>query len=94
LQRPEYAAIPVSNLTDAGHHGWSRLVGRVVDIHNTPKSVYLVFSSQLEARIWNANGCPCFLMLMTILGKTVEVRGWLSNQQKAFFTINPSPQCD
>jgi len=88
-QRPEYAAIPVSNLTDAGHHGWSRLVGRVIDIHNTQNLFTWCFPVSLK-RVLNANGCPCFLMLMTIwvkLSKSVLVE----QQQKAFFTINPSP---
>ena len=89
-QRPEYAAIPVGNLTDAGHHGWSRLVGRVVDIHNTPKSVYLVFSSQFEARI-ERQWLSLFPDVNDYLGKTVEVRGWLSNNKKHFSLLIRHP---
>ncbi|MDD1627205.1 MAG: thermonuclease family protein [Methylococcaceae bacterium] len=80
-QRPEYAAIPVGNLTEAGHPGWSRLVGKVVTIRNTPKSIYLVFSSLFEARIerkWQS----LFPDVNDYLGKTVEVRGWLSSNRK------------
>ncbi|MDD2660316.1 MAG: thermonuclease family protein [Methylococcales bacterium] len=82
-QRPEYAAIPVNNLTSAGHPGWSRLVGKVAAIRNTSKSIYLVFSSRFEARIerqWQS----LFPDVNDYLGKTVEVRGWLSKNGNHF----------
>jgi endonuclease YncB( thermonuclease family) len=88
-QRPEYAAIPVGNLTEAGHPGWSRLVG-VVTIRNTPKSIYLVFSSLFEARIerkWQS----LFPDINDYLGKTVEVRGWLNNSRKHFSLLIRHP---
>ena len=89
-QRPEYAAIPVSNLTSAGHHGWSRLVGKVVTIRNTSKSIYLVFSSRFEARIerqWQS----LFPDVKDYLGKTVEVRGWLSKNRNHFSLLIRHP---
>ena len=89
-QRPEYAAIPVGNLTEAGHPGWSRLVGKVITIRNTPKSIYLVFSSLFEARIerkWQS----LFPDVNDYLGKTVEVRGWLSNNKKHFSLLIRHP---
>ena len=89
-RRVEYAAIPVSNLTEAGHPGWSRLVGKVVTIRNTPKSIYLVFSSQFEARIerkWQF----LFPDVNDYLGKIVEVRGWLNNSRKHFSLLIRHP---
>ena len=80
-RRPEYAAIPVGNLTKAGHPGWSRLVGKVVTIRNTPKSIYLVFSSEFEARI-ERKWLFLFPDVNDYLGKTVEVRGWLNKSKK------------
>ena len=90
-QRPEYAAIPVGNLTEAGHSGWTRLVGKVAAIRETPKSVYLVFSSQFEARI-DRKWLSLFPDINSYLGKTVEVRGWLSKNRKQFslFIRHPS----
>ena len=90
-QRPEYAAIPVGNLTEAGHSGWTRLVGKVAAIHETPKSVYLVFSSQFEARI-DRKWLSLFPDINSYLGKTVEARGWLSKNRKQFslFIRHPS----
>ena len=84
-RRPEYAAIPVSNLTGARHQGWLRLVGKVTRIRHTPKSIYLVFSRQFEARIerkWQY----LFPDVNDYLGKTVEVRGWL-NKNKEHFSL-------
>jgi len=84
-QRPEYAAIPASTLTEAGHPGWVRLVGKVLSVSNTRKSVYLVFSSQFEARIerhWQF----LFPDVNDYSGRTVEVRGWL-NKNKNHFSL-------
>ncbi|MFZ2403611.1 MAG: thermonuclease family protein, partial [Methylobacter sp.] len=94
--RPEYAAIPVGSLTEAGHPGWTRLVGKVVNIRKTRKSVYLEFSPVLspsaapvlsaaegdafEARIEN-KWLDLFPDVNGYLGKTIEVRGWLSKSK-------------
>lgn len=85
--RPEYAAIPVGSLTEAGHPGWTRLVGKVVNIRKTRKSVYLEFSPVLsvaerdafEARI-ESKWLDLFPDVNSYLGKTVEVRGWLNKR--------------
>ena len=89
-QRPEYAAIPVGSLTEAGHQGWTRLVGKVVSIRNTSKSVYLVFSSQFEARI-ERQWLSLFPDVNDYVGKTVEVRGWLSKNRKQFSVLIRHP---
>lgn len=86
--RPEYAAIPVGSLTEAGHPGWTRLVGKVVNIRKTRKSVYLEFSPVLsaaegdafEARIEN-KWLDLFPDVNGYLGKTIEVRGWLTKSK-------------
>lgn len=89
-QRPEYAAISVDGLTEAGHHGWTRLVGKVVSIRNTSKSVYLVFSSRFEARI-ERQWLSLFPDVNEYVGKTVEVRGWLSKNKKQFSVLIRHP---
>ncbi|MGZ8159073.1 MAG: thermonuclease family protein [Methylobacter sp.] len=78
--RPEYAAIPVGSLTEAGHPGWTRLVGKVVNIRKTRKSIYLEFSDAFEARIEN-KWLDLFPDVNGYLGKTIEVRGWLSKSK-------------
>ena len=77
---PEYAAIPVSSLSEAGHPGWTRLVGKVVNIRKTRKSIYLEFSDAFEARI-ESQWADLFPDINGYLGKTIEVRGWLSKSK-------------
>ncbi len=89
-RRPEYAAIPVNDLAEAGHLGWTRLVGRVVSIRSTSKSVYLVFSSQFEARI-EGKWLSLFPDVNDYVGKTLEVRGWLSKNRKQFSMLIRHP---
>lgn len=78
--RPEYAAIPVASLTEAGHPGWTRLVGKVVNIRKTRKSFYLEFSDGFEARI-ESQWADLFPDVNSYLGKTIEVRGWLNKSR-------------
>ncbi|MDP3589905.1 MAG: thermonuclease family protein [Methylobacter sp.] len=78
--RPEYAAIPVGNLTEAGHSGWTRLVGKVVNIRTTRKSIYLEFSPGFEARI-ESQWADLFPDVNGYLGKTIEMRGWLNKSK-------------
>ena len=83
--RPEYAVIPVASLTEAGHSGWVRLSGKVVNIRATRKSVYLQFSDIFEARI-ERKWADLFPNLNDYLGETIEVRGWL-NKRNGHFTM-------
>jgi len=78
--RPEYAVIPVASLTEAGHQGWTRLVGKVVNIRTTRKSIYLEFSDAFEARI-ESKWLDLFPNVNDYLGKTIEVRGWLNKSK-------------
>jgi endonuclease YncB( thermonuclease family) len=78
--RPEYAPMPVGSLTETGHPGWTRLVGKVVNIRKTRKSVYLEFSDTFEARI-ESQWLDLFPDVNGYLGKTIEVRGWLNKNK-------------
>jgi hypothetical protein len=86
--RPEYAPIAVKDLTEDGHQGWTRLIGKVATIRKTGKSVYLVFSPILssaegaafEARI-ESRWLELFPDVNGYLGKNIEVRGWLNKRK-------------
>jgi endonuclease YncB( thermonuclease family) len=78
--RPEYAAIPVASLTESGHSGWTRLVGKVVNVRTTRNWVYLEFSDGFDARIEN-QWLNLFPDVNGYLGKTIEVRGWLNKSK-------------
>jgi micrococcal nuclease len=77
--RPEYAAIPVGSLDEDGHQGWTRLVGKVINVRKTRKSVYLKFSDLFEARI-ESQWLNLFPDVNGYLDKTIEVRGWLNKR--------------
>jgi len=81
-QQPQYQPIPVANLTEAGHSGWTRIVGKVVNVKTTRKSVYLEFSgtSSFQARI-EQEWLELFPDINEYRGKTVEVRGWLNKNK-------------
>lgn len=89
-QRPEYAAIPVEQLTEEGHHGWTRIVGKVRTIHPTKKFIYLQFSDRFEARI-ERNSLSLFPDVNGYQGKTIEVRGWLNKRGDKFSMLIRHP---
>jgi micrococcal nuclease len=89
-QRPEYAAIPVEQLTDEGHHGWTRIVGKVHSIHATKKFIYLEFSDRFDARI-EREWLSLFPDVNSYQGKTIEVRGWLNKRKDKFSMLIRHP---
>lgn len=92
--RPEYAVIPVSQLTETGHSGWTRLSGKVVNIRKTRKSTYLEFTPVLgkafEARIEN-KWLDLFPDIDSYMNKTIEMRGWLSKSKGSFSMLIRHP---
>jgi micrococcal nuclease len=88
--RPEYAPIAVNQLTDAGHAGWTRLVGKVTAIHNSERFVYLSFSNRFEVRI-DKDWLSLFPDVNSYVGKTVEVRGWLNRNKDQFSMLIRHP---
>ena len=89
-QRPEFAVRPVSSLTEEGHTGWVRLVGKVASVHNTRKSLYLQFSDKFEARI-ERQWLALFPDVDGYVGKTLEVRGWLNRNRGKFAMLIRHP---
>jgi micrococcal nuclease len=89
-QRPEFAVLPVSSLTDEGHTGWTRLVGKVTHVRDTRKSIYLTFSDKFEARI-ERKWLTLFPDVNNYLGKNLEVRGWLNRNRGAFSMLIRHP---
>lgn len=89
-QRPEYAVIPVDELTEDGHHGWTRLVGKVRSLHPTKKFIYLQFSDRFEARI-ERDALSLFPDVNSYQGKTIEVRGWLNKRKDKFSMLIRHP---
>jgi endonuclease YncB( thermonuclease family) len=89
-QRPEYAAISVEQLTEEGHHGWTRIVGKIKKINPAKKFVYLEFSDRFNARI-EKDSLSLFPDLNSYQGKTIEVRGWLNKRGDKFSMLIRHP---
>lgn len=89
-QRPEYAAIPVEQLTEEGHQGWTRIVGKIKKINPAKKFVYLEFSDRFNARI-EKDSLSLFPDLNSYQGKTIEVRGWLNKRGDKFSMLIRHP---
>ncbi len=89
-QRPEYAPIPVEQLTEAGHSGWTRIIGKVRSVHPARKFVYLEFSDRFDARI-DMEWLSLFPDLNSYQGKTIEVRGWLNKRKDKFSMLIRHP---
>ncbi|MGR8932823.1 MAG: thermonuclease family protein [Gammaproteobacteria bacterium] len=80
---PAYAAKPADTLASDNSRGWQRITGRVAGIRRSRKYVYLVFSASFSARIAERD-LPLFGDLERYIGKTVEVRGWLSRSKDRY----------
>lgn len=89
-RRPEYAPIPAEALPASGHPGWTRITGRIVDLRNSRKFVYLKFSEKFEARI-EKQALSMFPNLKTYLGKQIEVRGWLNKTKTGYSMLIRHP---
>lgn len=89
-QRPEYAPIAVEDLTEAGHAGWTRIIGTVKEIQVNRKTVYLKFTDRFMARIERDNEA-LFANVNSYQGKRVEVRGWLNRRKDTFSMLLRHP---
>jgi micrococcal nuclease len=89
-QRPEYAVIPINSLTETGHPGWTRLLGKVINIRYSRKYIYLEFSSQVNARI-ERKWLTLFPDVNSYLDKILEIRGWLNKSKRHFSLLIRHP---
>lgn len=89
-QRPEYAPIPVEQLTEEGHRGWTRVVGKVRAVKPAKKFVYLEFTDRFNVRI-EKESLSLFPDINSYQGKTIEVRGWLNKRKDQFSMLIRHP---
>lgn len=90
-QQPQYQPQSVNSLSESKPIGWTRVVGRVVAIKTTNKSIYLEFSDHFQARI-EKQWLTLFPDVNDYNGKTIEVRGWInkSNDRLSMLIRHPS----
>ncbi len=89
-RRPEYDPLPVERLPAAGHPGWTRITGRIIELRSSRKFVYLKFSDKFEARI-EKREMSMFPELSRYQGKAVEVRGWLNKYKGGYSMLIRHP---
>jgi endonuclease YncB( thermonuclease family) len=80
-QYQSYAEKTVQQLNLQNKYGWQRIVGRVQEIQNTRKSVYLVMSKTFKIRI-KKKYLYLFKEIDQLKGKKIEVRGWVNKSKK------------
>ena len=79
---PHYQARSLS-LISSDDKGWKRYIGTPQKIQHKRKFTYLVFDEHVNIRIANDN-LKLFPALETYLGKTIEIRGWISRSSGKF----------
>lgn len=76
---PEYQSHPVSQIADHTR-GWQRFTGTPLRIKTGKKHTRLIFSDKVDARIANTQ-LKLFPEISTYLGKSLEIRGWVSRSK-------------
>ncbi len=79
---PAYRPRPLAQIS-SNHKGWQRLTGTAHSIQRKKKFTYLVFNDHVTVRIANDH-LAHFPALKTYLGKTMEIRGWVSRRNNKF----------
>lgn len=79
---PQYQPHPLNQIAQ-NNKGWQRFIGRPKSIKTSRKYTRLIFNDQFNIRIANDN-LSLFPDLKTYLGKSIEMRGWVSRTQQKY----------
>lgn len=79
---PAYTARPLEQISSSSR-GWQRFTGIPRKTQQRRSYTYLVFNDQTSVRIANDH-LSLFPKLDGYLGKTVEIRGWISRRSNKF----------
>lgn len=77
---PQYQTHPLSQIAQ-NNKGWQRFIGSPKSIKTSRKYTRLIFNDQFNIRIANDN-LTLFPDLKTYLGKSIEMRGWVSRTKQ------------
>lgn len=89
-QQAQYQPISVNSLSESKPTGWTRVVGKVLSIKSTGKSIYLEFSDHFQARI-EKQWLELFPDVNDYKGKTIEVRGWINKSKDSLSMLIRHP---
>ena len=79
---PQYQSHPLSQIAK-NNKGWQRFMGTPKSIKTSRKYTRLIFNEQFNIRIANDN-LVLFPDLETYLGKSIEIRGWVSRTKQKY----------
>lgn len=79
---PRYQARPLNQIAD-NNQGWQRFIGTPKLIKRSQKFTRLIFNDQTNIRIANDN-LALFPDLESYLGKSIEIRGWVSRAKQTY----------
>ncbi|NOQ65022.1 MAG: DUF4124 domain-containing protein [Methyloprofundus sp.] len=80
---PAYQTKLASELNNKNRRGWQRIIGTVTHIKQTRKNTYLEISTHFNIRIHQKHRLY-FDNADSLLGKKVEVRGWVHKYKKGY----------
>jgi endonuclease YncB( thermonuclease family) len=86
---PRYQPLPISKISN-NNRGWQRYVGTPKSIKKSRKYSRLIFNEQTNIRIANEN-LEHFPKLENYLGKSIEIRGWISRNGKNYSMLVRHP---
>ncbi len=79
---PQYQPRPLSQIVQ-NNKGWQRFIGSPKSIKTSRKYTRVIFNDQFNIRIANDN-LALFPNLKTYLGKSIEMRGWVSRTKQKY----------
>ncbi len=79
---PQYQPRPLSQIVQ-NNKGWQRFIGSPKSIKTSRKYTRLIFNHQFNVRIANDN-LALFPNLKSYLGKSIEMRGWVSRTKQKY----------
>lgn len=86
---PRYQSRPLKEISKKSR-GWQRFIGKPKTIKQSRKYSRLVFNQQVNVRIANDN-LKLFPELESYLGKSVEIRGWVSRSKNNYSILIHHP---
>ncbi len=87
---PEYQIKKTSEINHHNKRGWQRIVGEVTRIKETRKNRYLKMSHHFDVRIKKEH-LQYFEDLKLLIGKKIEVRGWINRDKNGFTMLVKHP---
>lgn len=86
---PRYQLLPISKISN-NNRGWQRYIGTAKSIKRSRKYSRLIFNEKTNIRIANEN-LEHFPKLENYLGKSIEIRGWVSRNGENYSMLIRHP---